>query len=157
MYTTTEIEQIFDRRADTVYRVCYAFLRNRTDAEDAVQDTFVRLMRYAPEFREPEHEKAWLIRVASNVCKNMLKHPTRRQDSLDDHEHLQAPTHEPDATLACVLNLPERLKTCVYLHYYEGYSSVEIARLFGMPESTVRNRLRDARQILKTQLGDDYE
>ena len=74
---------------NTVYRVCYGFFGNASDAEDATQETFIRLIRYDGEFREPEHLKAWLIRVASNVCKDVLKSAevSRRADvALEDVE-----------------------------------------------------------------------
>jgi len=150
--TGDEIADIFDRRFDMVYRICYSYLKNPSEAEDASQDTFMRLIDYSPVFSDSEHEKAWLIRVAINICKNILKHPSRSKDSIDDHLELRSHDMEPDDTLAHVLNLPEKLKIPVYMHYYEGYTSVEIAKILGKPESTIRNLLSDARKALKIQL-----
>ena len=75
-----EIAEIFERQYKTVYRVCFAYMKTASDTEDAVQDTFIQLIQASPEFESNEHEKAWLIRTASNVCRNVLKHWWRRRE-----------------------------------------------------------------------------
>ena len=153
--TDKEISDIYERQWQTVWRVCFSFLKNRADTEDAVQETFLRLIRYAPELESPEHEKAWLIRTAANVCKNELKHWWRKREDIGDYEE-RAVTEEPaaDETLLAVMELPEKYKTAVYLYYYEGYSGKEIAAMLQKPASTVRNRLRAARALLRERLGE---
>lgn len=86
-----DIAAIYERHSKTVYRVCFAFMKNHADTEDAVQETFFRLIRKQPTFETPEHEKAWLIRTASNICKNELKHWRRKQTALDDQANIPAP------------------------------------------------------------------
>ena len=104
-------------------------------------------------FNDPEHEKAWLIVCAQNHCRDVLKsaHRTRQtalpEDIADERRARQ------DETLDAVLALPEKYKTCVYLFYYEGYRTAEIAALTGVPSSTVRSHLSEARALLKTMLG----
>ena len=153
-----EIAEIYERHRMTVYRVCYAYMKNRMDTEDVVQETFFRLIRNNPVLKSAEHEKAWLIRTASNVCKDELKRRRRTEESLDDHPELQMPDMQPHAdVLRAVTELPDKYKTVIYLYYYEGYDSAEIAAMLRLPKSTVRNRLHDARKLLKERLGADFD
>ncbi|MDR3309920.1 MAG: RNA polymerase sigma factor [Oscillospiraceae bacterium] len=156
-YQTDSTGEIYRRRADMVYRVCYSYLRSPYDAEDAAADTFVNLMRYRPQFQSEEHEKAWLIRAAINISKNMLKRSSRRDLPLGEFETLASPPEPSNEVLGAVLALPEKYRIVIYLHYYEGYKTAEIAKLLRCPDSTVRNRLSDARQILKLKLGDGFD
>lgn len=154
--TGTDIAAIYERQCKTVYRVCYAYLKNPADTEDAVQEVFFRLIRKAPSFTSPEHEKAWLIRTASNICKNELKHQRRKHANLDDHADLPAPETQPHSDiLEAIMQLPEKYKTVIYLYYYEGYQTAEIADILKKPHSTIRNHLREARLILRERLGDE--
>ena len=153
--TDKEIEEIYERHRMTVYRVCFAYMKNPVDTEDAVQETFFRLISKGPRFESSEHEKAWLIRTATNICKDELKHWWRKHEDIDDHEELQ----NEDAmisndALKAVMELPDKYKTVIYLYYYEGYDSVEIADILKKPKSTIRNHLREARNLLKERLGD---
>lgn len=155
--TDEEIAELYDRHSKTVYRVCFAYMKNSADTEDAVQDTFLQLIRSGPAFASEAHEKAWLIRTASNICKNALRHWWRRRESLEDHRDLAGPEElRTDEVLQAVLALPDKYKTAVYLYYYEGYSGPEIAGILKKPKSTVRNYLHEARAILKERLGDDF-
>lgn len=157
MSDTCDIEQIFRQHAQTVYRVCYSFMGNAADAEDATQATFMKLIAHPRSFESEQHEKAWLIVCASNLCKDILKSAGRtRVTGLPEREPADPSQHDPiDATLDAVLRLPAKYKDVVYLHYYEGYKTDEIARMLGEKPSTVRNRLRDARGLLKRALGGD--
>lgn len=156
--TDKEIAEIYSRHAKTVYRVCFSFMKNTEETEDALQETFFRLISKGPAFASEEHEKAWLIRTASNVCKNMLKHWWRKRENIEDHSDIATDQAFPDDTcMNAILSLPEKLKTVVYLYYYEGYTSVEIAKILGKPQSTVRYLLSEARGILKERLGEDFE
>ena len=150
-----DIAAIYERHSKTVYRVCFAFMKNQADTEDAVQETFFRLIRKQPDFDNTEHEKAWLIRTASNICKNELKHWRRKQTDLDAQTDIPAPeTSESAEIMEAIMALPERYKTVIYLYYYEGYQAAEIAKMLKKPHSTIRNHLREARLILKERLGD---
>lgn len=156
--TDKEIAEIYSRHIKTVYRVCFAYMKDPADAEDAVQDTFFKLIRSGPAFDGEEHEKAWLIRTASNVCKNVLRHWWRRRESIEDCPTLPG-SDEPeiDDVFQAVMALPDKYKAVVYLHYYEGYSGAEIAGILKKPQSTIRNHLHEARAILKERLGDDFD
>ncbi len=154
--TDKEITEIYSRHVKTIYRVCFAYMKNAADTEDAVSDTFVKMIRSGVDFESEAHEKAWLIRTASNVCKDILKHWWRRRENLEDYEHLQGTGPvEADETLQAVMGLPEKYKTVVYLYYYEGYTSVEIAKILLKPQSTIRNYLHEARKVLRERLGSD--
>ena len=156
--TDKEIAEIYTRHSKTVYRVCFAYMKNPADTEDAVSETFFRLIKYAPSFQSEEHEKAWLIRTASNVCKNALRHWWRKREEIGDFYDLPGSEEmKTDDVFQTVMELPDKYKTVVYLYYYEGYSCNETADILKKPQSTVRNYLRDARAILKERLGDDFD
>lgn len=148
----------YDRHADMVYRIAYTFMKNRADAEDAVQNTFIALLskRGVP-LASAEHEKAWLIVTVSNMCRNELRRYRGRMAALT--KELPAPARdstEESALLDAVLALPERCKTAIYLYYYEGYKTEEIAKLLHRPASTVRNQLSEGRRYLRSRLGEDF-
>ena len=153
--TDKEIEDLYLRHADTVYRLCYSFMKNRADTEDMVQETFLRLIRSGPRFESEAHEKAWLLVTASNLCKNALRHWSRRSEALDDYPELESPGPVVDGVLDAILRLPAVYKTAVYLYYYEGYSTSEIAAMLRCPKATVQSRLHRARKQLKQSLGGD--
>lgn len=156
--TDKEIAEIYARNSKTVYRVCFVYMKNPADTEDAVQDTFFQLIKSGPAFESEEHEKAWLIRTATNICKNTLKHWWRKREDVEDHYDLAVSDHiETDDVLKAVMELPEKYKTAVYLYYYEGYSGKETAEILKKPQSTIRNYLREARAILKERLGEYFD
>ena len=158
--TDKEITQAYETYVDMVYRLCFTILKNQFDTEDAVQNTFVKLMRYPKRFDSPEHEKAWLLVTASNTCKDALRRTSRREEPLEAQTDLPAPSDSDPASravLEAVLALPLKYRTPVYLYYYEGYSGAEIAAMLHKPASTIRNYLHEARQKLKQQLGGDFD
>ena len=150
---TRNINDIYERQVDVVYRVCLSYTQNKSDTEDCVSDTFMKLIKSNVHFNDEEHEKAWLIRTATNICKNHLKHWTKKSVNIDEHENYGSydNTQQSDV-LTAVRALPDKLRTPIYLYYYEGYNSVEIAKMLNKPESTIRKHLKQARELLKTQL-----
>lgn len=155
--TDKEIAAVYERRRHMLYRICFAYMKTPADAEDAVQETFFRFIQAAPRFESAEHEKAWLIRAASNLCKNELKRRGRKAENIEDHFELAGDGGVPtNDVLQAVLDLPDKYKTVIYLYYYEGYSGPEIAEILRKPQSTVRNHLREARGLLRERLGDDF-
>jgi len=155
--TGKEITEIYNRQVDTVYRICFSFMKNTADAEDMVQETFLRLLRSGIGFVSEEHEKAWLIVTASNLCRDTLKKWWRKTENIDDPAlGLQQPPFEIDEVLSAILTLPADQKTAIYMYYYEGYSTAEIAAYLHCPQVTVRSRLSRARKNLKQKLGGDF-
>ena len=155
--TSKEIAEIYNRQVDTVYRICFSFMKNTHDTEDLVQETFLRLLSSDVIFQSLEHEKAWLIVTASNLCKDTLKKWWRKTEDITDPSlGLQQPPFEINGVLEAILELPKDQKTVVYMYYYEGYSTADISRYLGCPHATVRSRLSRARKTLKLQLGGDF-
>ena len=107
--------EIYDRQVDSVYRICRMYMKNHQDAADMVHNTFLALLEKQKIFESEEHEKAWLIKVAVNMCKNELKHWRRRSEDIDGME-LPSGDKE-DSIMPLVLQLPDELKIPVYLHY----------------------------------------
>ncbi|MDO4564199.1 MAG: sigma-70 family RNA polymerase sigma factor [Clostridia bacterium] len=153
-----EIIAAYERHADMVYRIAYVYLKNKADTEDAVQNTFLKLMeRRGAQFNSTEHEKAWLIVTVSNHCRNELRRRRKSLVSLKE-ELVVAPEDKGEhiAVLEAIMSLPDRCKTVIYLHYYEGYKTEEIARMLHRPGSTVRSQLSEGRRWLRNKLGDDF-
>lgn len=151
--TNKEFIEIYNRHVDTVYRLCYSFMKNQADAEDMVQETFLRLLSSGKQFENQRHEKAWLIVTASNLCKDSLKKWWRRSESIEDHLDTPGRQTGENPVLEAILSLRKEYKTPVYMYYYEGYSTTEIAQYLNCPEATVRSRLSRARKQLRSMLG----
>lgn len=150
MLTEKDIEAVYARNVDSVYRLCYSFMKNKAEAEDMVQETFLKWIDHSVVFASPAHERGWLIVTASNLCKNALRHWWRRREPLEDHLELATePQLETSETMQAILSLPTDYKTAVYLYYYEGYTTPEIAALLNIAPATARSRLFRARKQLK--------
>lgn len=152
-YSREETEAIYRRNFKLVYQICLVLMKSVPDAEDAAQTVFGRVMERSEPFRDPEHEKAWLIVTARNECRDQLKHWWRRcredpsaLDALVWEQPEDAPVWEQVAAL------PDKHRLVLFLHYYEGYATGEIARMLGDNPSTVRSRLVQARKKLKLRL-----
>ena len=151
-----DIAAIYERHVSMVYRVCYSYLGVAADAEDAVQEVFIKLLDKQPQFVDDEHERRWLIRVAANHCKDMLRRSSRKNVPLEKVLEPAARKEGFDSTLDVVLKMDPKYKDVVYLYYYEGYTTDEVAEIVGRPPSTVRSHLSEARAILRKQLGGDW-
>lgn len=156
--TNEELVQIYNRHVKTVYRVCFMHMKNQADTEDMVQNTFLRLMRDNTVFENEEHEKAWLIRTATNLCKDHFRHWWSKTVGLDHAVGAAVEqTFKTDGNLEKVLALPSKYKTPVYLYYYEGYSTAEIAEMLKKNHSTVRSWLSKGKKLLKMEMEGDLE
>ena len=155
MLSPSTLEQHYLQHYKMVWNLCYTFLKNVQDVEDAVQDTFLRLGRSDEAFEDAEHVKAWLIVTAKNVCRDELRRARRKNLPLEEADGKTAPVPEPDDTLQAVRSLPEKYRTVIYLHYFEGYPVAELARLLHRPESTVKTWLRRGRDVLRERLDEE--
>lgn len=145
----------YHQYVDMVYRLCFSFLKTKEDTEDAVQSVFVKYLKSGKKFESGEHEKAWFIVTASNICKDMLRQAWRRNVSMEIYDAIPDTCEGEDRdVLTAVMDLPEKYKTVVYLYYYEGYQTREIAQMLHKPPSTIRNYLAEARKKLKKVLGE---
>lgn len=144
-----DIREAVIKYSDMLYKICLVILCNEQDVQDAIQDTFCRYLEKKPDFRDEEHEKAWLIKVATNICRDMIRFRVRHPKvSIDEVENfLVAP--EQRETLKELLELPIKHKTVIYLHYVEGYSIKEIADILGITESAVKSRLLRGRKQMR--------
>lgn len=138
--------------SDMLYKICIVMLCNEQDVQDAIQDTFCRYFEKKPVFRDEEHEKAWLIKVATNICRDMLRFRIRHPNvAIEEVENiLIAP--EQKELLKELLELPVKQKTVIYLHYVEEYSVKEIAEILGITESAVKSRLFRGREEMRNMI-----
>lgn len=140
---------LLDRHGESILRLAYSYLHNQSDAEDILQDTLIQYLRTAPVLESPAHEKTWLLRVAGNLSKNLLRAQGYRQaDQLE--ETLVAQEREDLSYVwEAVKALPVPYREAIHLFYYEGYSTAQIAQILDQKESTVRSRLKRGREKLK--------
>jgi RNA polymerase sigma-70 factor (ECF subfamily) len=144
------IEEIYERHADMVYSVSFSYMKNTEDTKDIVSEIFLKLLQKKINFNDVEHEKAWLLRATINLCKDTLKHWRRKNENIDEYENLEGENpFYTDETYKLVMELPERYKAVIYLHYYEGYTSAEIGKILKKPQATILSHLREARKLLK--------
>lgn len=152
--TDETIQRIVARYSRMLLRLACTRLDSTADAEDAVQEVFLKLLTARPVFRDAEHEKAWLIRATLNRASDMRKAAERRCTPLD--ERMQQPAQEEGLSLlSTVQGLPEKYSAVIHLYYYEGYSIKEIAHLLGLPAPTVGTRLARGRERLRQQLKEE--
>lgn len=135
-------------------RIACTRLASTADAEDAVQETFLRLLTTRPRFRDAEHEKAWLIRTTLHRAADLRRAASVRDVPLTETLSADQPEAEGDL-LAAVRALPETYSAVIHLYYYEGYSIKEIARLLGVPAATVGTRLARGRERLRLLLKEE--
>lgn len=144
-------EAQYERHFRMVWNLCCTYLKHPADTEDAVQEVFLRLAQCTKRFQSHDHERAWLITTAKNVCRDELKRARRRELSLEDHD-ASVPGPKLDETLEALRALPEKYQTPLYLHYYEGLPVAQIALLLNRRESTIRSDLHRGRLLLKKEL-----
>ena len=147
--------RIVERYSDMLLRLAYSRLQSAADAEDCVQEVYLKLLRLHPAFRDAAHEKAWLIRVTLNQASDFTRARRRQAAALDA---LPAPAAaEVTPLLSAVRALPDKYAAVLHLHYYEGYSIREIAELLALPAATVGTRLSRGRAKLKAILEEDFD
>lgn len=154
------IKEVYEQNVDDIYRLCFSYLKNIHDCEDAVSAVFVKLMKSKPFFENRQQEKAWLIVTACNQCKSMLRfslrHPRVDISDLPEQEYWEST--ENSEMLELVFSMPAKYRIVLYLHYYEGYSLKEISELTKTNESTIRSRLFYGKKKLKKLIGgNEYE
>ena len=157
--TEKQISFLVDKYSDMIFRLAFSYMKNIYDAEDAVQDVFIKLIENDTEFENDEHEKFWIIRVTINICKNKLKQFWNKNIVELSHAY-ELPYNDSygdDSVLNAVMSLPEHQRIAIHLYYYEGYRTAEIAGFLKKRESTVRSILHRARKQLKEILKEAYD
>lgn len=157
MKTETEIRNAIELYGDMIRKICFIHLKQEADVEDIFQDVFIKYMMHNRDFDNKEHEKAWLLRVSINACKDKLKSWFHKNVELYEDMQLH-PFHKQEDyhILEMVLKLPDKYKDVIYLYYYEGYSTKEISTILGKKENTIFTWLKRAKEALRKELGGDY-
>ena len=151
-FLTEQFEVIYDKYSNMLYRLALTHLLSKEDAEDAVHDVFLKYINNTPHFFDEEHERAWFVRVTINQCHDAArKRKLRTHSPLEDAAEVCAEMGAGEVTEA-VLSLEDTYKTPILLHYYEGYSVEECARILRISVSAVKMRLARAREKLKIDL-----
>lgn len=151
MDKTALFHQVYETYGEALYRFCLLQMKNAADAEDVLQEVFLKRLYRAPDFDSPGHERRWLFRVALNQCRDEWKRSRRTEVPLDEAALLVVP-EEDRTVLEQVAALPEKLRTVIHLHYYEGYSVEEIATILGVTVSAVKMRMKRGRDVLRIRL-----
>lgn len=159
MRSEEEVKRAVEQYADTVRRLCMIHLKNYADTEDIFQTVFLKYALSTAAFESQEHERAWLIRVTINACKDLLK-SFFRSCTVSIEEVLEqpaAPSEEHREVLEAVLSLPVKYREVIYLHYYEGYTAPEIGRILKKNVNTVYSLMKRAREMLRDRLGGEED
>lgn len=153
--TDETISRIVETYSPMLLRLACTRLDSTADAEDAVQEVFLKLLTSRPAFRDAGHEKAWLIRATLHRASDLRKAAERRNVSLEAAAQAAGPEQAGSELLDAVRALPETYGAVIHLYYYEGYSIKEIAKLLGVPTPTVGTRLARGRERLRQMLKED--
>lgn len=158
MKSEEDLSRVMEAYADMVRRICFLHLKNKHDTEDVFQNVYLKYLLYDKPFESREHEKAWFARVAINACTDHLRYAARRKwvplDMIEEEREVLDDVSSE--VLEAVLSLPEKYRNVIYLHYYEDYPAVEIARILGKKENTVYSWLSRARELLRERLGGEW-
>lgn len=156
VWPADEIETIIRQYGDMLYRLCVLILKNESDAEDAVQETIIKYFQKSPVLEDPEHKKAWLIKVATNQCRDLLRFRTRHPQ-MDEEALAKGSWDTPDGGILDALTaVPEKYRLVLVLHYIEDYRVEEIARIISRTPSAVKMRLQKGRKLLEKIYREEY-
>lgn len=154
-----EFKEVYDKYFSMIFRISLLYLKNIEEAEDMVQEVFLKLIDKEKNFNSEEHMKAWLIRVAKNACKDINKRfwKSRRMDieSLAELTN-QEKSSELQFVLEELLLLPDKYKIALYLFYYEDYSIKEVSKILNIKESTIQTQLSRGRKLLEKKLRREF-
>ena len=145
-----------EKYGDMLYRICLIMLKNSADAEDAVQETFIKLVQKAPKFDSEGHEKAWLITVATNKCRDMLRYKTRHKTESEEILQNYFIEKYDSGILEALSELSEKYRIILVLYYVEDYKIDEISKISGLSVSAVKMRLSRGRKLLKEKYRKEY-
>lgn len=159
MMIQSDINDLFNEKYEKysklLFRIAFLHLGSTHDAEDVLQNVFIKLLYHSPKFKDDEHEKAWLIRVTQNISKNLLK-SSARKNNCELNNEITADNSGDISKAMDISNkiraLPATYKTAIFLHYYEDLSIVQISKILGLSQSAVKMRLKRGRELLKTEL-----
>ncbi len=151
----SDIDTIVALYGDMLYRICLFSLRSRADAEDALQETYLKYIRKQPEFKSEEHCKAWFIKVAMNQCRDILRRNRIRAaeniDRIADIYPSESFSDEEGVVFEILMHLPSKYSSVMILHFVEGYDYKTIASMIGRTESAIKMRIQKGRRLFEQQ------
>ncbi len=150
-----DADALFAAYADMVYRLAFLRTKSAADADDVLQEVFLRCLRAKPAWNDASHQRAWFLKVTINCTKSLLTSAWRRH-TVPERDDLLTEMQTTTEVYPYVLALPAKYRTIVHLYYYEGYHVAEIAKLLGMSENTVKSHLFRARDMLREQLKGEF-
>lgn len=150
-----KITETLEKYSDMVRRICFLYLKNSADVDDIFQEVFLKLLQRKAPFDSDEHEKAWLIRVTINKCKDVFKNFWHRNIDPIENAELIFEDNADKELMQVVLSLPKKYKDVIYLYYYEGYSVPEMSKLLDKKENTIYSHLHRAKALIKEKLEVD--
>lgn len=151
-----DIEAVINKYGDMLYRLCILMLKNESDAEDVIQETMIRYYQKAPAFENSEHEKAWLIKVATNGCRDVLRFRVRHPQADNEVLSKIASEFSDSGILEALASLPEKHRLVLTLYYIEDFRIEDIAKIIGRTSSAVKMRLQKGRRLLAQIYREEY-
>ena len=148
------LEPVYEKYKDNIFAIGFNYFKNSIEADDVVQETFLKLARSGKDFENEEHLRNWLIRVAVNECKRVsLSSWVRKKVSLEEYTgQIDFETQEESRVFTAVMSLPKKYRQVIHLYYYEDYCTAEIADILGISRTAVTTRLLRGREKLKKDL-----
>lgn len=159
-FTQEYVNGLVEKYSDMILRIAYTYLKSKTDAEEVMQDVFLQIIDKRPDFQDATHEKSWIIRTTINLCKNTLNRFWNKHKLPIDEAVTAAgyDTYQLDnSVFQAVMSLSEQYRIAIYMFYYEGYSTLEIAHILKKSDAAVRTLLHRARNKLKSMLKEEYD
>jgi RNA polymerase sigma-70 factor (ECF subfamily) len=151
-----DVETLIANYGDILYRLCLIMLKNESDAEDVVQETYIKYFQKTPLFESKDHQKAWLIRVATNKCRDTLRFRVRHPQIEDDDIDRYVSDSSDSGILEALTMVPEKFRLVLTLYYIEEYRTEDIAKIIGRSSSAVKMRLQKGRKLLEEIYRKEY-
>jgi len=155
-WSSDDIETIINKYGDMLYRLCVLMLKNESDAEDVVQETIIKYYQKSPRFEDCEHEKAWLIRVATNKCRDLFRFRVRHPQIDDDYLGKISCDPSDSGIIEALASLPEKFRLVLTLYYIEDCPIEDIAKIINRTSSAVKMRLQKGRKLLEKIYREEY-
>ncbi len=148
--TAQEFEYYVSTFSGAVFRTAICYMKNKADADDIMQEVFLKLYTADTYFENDTHAKAWLIKVTANMCRNMLKNPWKKLiQPIEAAENMPAESERESGLVDIVMKMKSKNRIVLYMHYFEGYTTREIAEILGIKENAVTSQLYRGRKQLK--------
>ena len=161
-FNEAEFNEKYDKYCNLIYRTAYQYIFNAQIAEDVTQEVFVKLLTCDKHFQNDEHEKAWLLRVAINLCKNILKSKAYqglelKNETIPFENTFEENSDNKIAITSYLKRLNSEQRTAIFLYYFEGFSIKEIAKIMKTKENTVKSHLKRAKRNLRITIEKEQE